>query len=162
MLKIPKILILITILSLGVPGVVNAVTFSEYVRTLIEPLNVLVPILVGVAMIVFIWGVIQYLASSDPTKKEGSRRILVIGIVGIFILVSVWGIIAIVQNIFFDGVSGGAPFFVEPPRPDTNLRGIVPSPSSGTTVTSPPDGSVTNQNESPWCNLFPGVVQGCD
>jgi len=121
-----KVFLFCFLLFIFTPYFVSAVTFSEYVYEFIQPLNTLIPILVGVAVVVFIWSIIKYLASSeDPTKKEGSKRILVMGVVGIFILVSIWGIVSIVLTIFF-GSPEGNPFFTNPPSPASNPGGIFP------------------------------------
>ncbi len=144
-----------TLSLLFVPFIVSAQTsFDVYVYNLIIPLRDVVPLLVGVAVVVFIWGVIKYLSSSeDPTKKEGARRILVIGVVGIFVLVSLWGIVTIILTIFFGGVPGESPFFTEPPQPISDPGNLVPNQ---------PTGNSGNQGrelcipaDSPFCNILP-------
>ena len=63
-------------------------------------LNRLIPVLIAVALVVFFWGLIQYIR----THKNG-KEIMIAGLVGLFIMVSVWGIIRIAQNTL--GVGGG-------------------------------------------------------
>ena len=63
-------------------------------------LNRVIPVLIALALVVFFWGLIQYIR----THKNG-KDIMIAGLVGLFIMVSVWGIIRIAQNTL--GVGGG-------------------------------------------------------
>ena len=63
-------------------------------------LNRLIPVLIAVALVVFFWGLIQYIRT-----HKGGKDIMIAGLVGLFIMVSVWGIIRIAQNTL--GVGGG-------------------------------------------------------
>ena len=66
--------------------------------------NRLIPLLIAVALVVFFYGIIQYVMAKKPGK---SINIIIAGLVGLFIMVSVWGIIRIAQNTF--GVGNAAP-----------------------------------------------------
>ena len=65
-----------------------------------DVLNRLIPVLIAVALVVFFWGLIQYIRT-----HKGGKDIMIAGLVGLFIMVSVWGIIRIAQNTL--GVGGG-------------------------------------------------------
>ena len=54
--------------------------------------NMLIPILVGVAILFFFWGLIKYIRSSGKDHTEG-RNIMIAGIVSFFIMVSLYGIV---------------------------------------------------------------------
>ncbi len=56
-------------------------------------LNRVIPVLIALALVIFFWGLIQYIR----THKAG-KDIMIAGLVGLFIMVSVWGIIRIAQN----------------------------------------------------------------
>lgn len=58
--------------------------------------GLIIPILIGIALIVFFWGLIKYIKSAD--KKSNGKKIMQAGIVSLFIMVSVWGIIAFAQS----------------------------------------------------------------
>ena len=116
--KIFQFIIIIIFIAFFTPQISFAVGFDEYVYNLIIPLNDVVPVLLGIAVVVFIWGVIKYMVTSeDPAKKEGAKRVLVIGVIGIFILVSVWGFVSIILTIFFGGNPSGSSIYIEPPAP---------------------------------------------
>ena len=64
-------------------------------------LNRVIPVLIALALVVFFWGLIQYIRT-----HKGGKDIMIAGLVGLFIMVSVWGIIRIAQNTLGVGGSG--------------------------------------------------------
>lgn len=58
-------------------------------------INLVIPLLIAVALIVFFWGLISYVRKAD--SGEG-RKIMIAGIVALFIMVSIWGIIRLIGN----------------------------------------------------------------
>jgi len=64
-------------------------------------INPTIILLFAVATIVFVWGLVQFIANSesDEGRKTGKRKI-VWGLVGIFIMVAALGIIKVVLNTF--------------------------------------------------------------
>lgn len=65
-------------------------------------LNELIPILIALALVIFFWGLIQYIRSSGEGHGTG-RNIMIAGIVSLFIMVSIWGIIRLLQNTLLPG-----------------------------------------------------------
>ncbi|MEA3398998.1 MAG: hypothetical protein U9R00_00590 [Patescibacteria group bacterium] len=57
------------------------------------------PVLISLAVIYFIWGVLQYISAKDDKKKEARSKIIN-GLIGLFIIVAFWGIIGIVTRTF--------------------------------------------------------------
>ena len=55
----------------------------------------IIPILVGVAIAFFFWGLIKYIR--EPEKADG-KKIMIAGILSLFIMVSLWGIIQFAQS----------------------------------------------------------------
>lgn len=70
-------------------------------------LNLLVPLLIAVAVVYFIWQVFQYTIAGDEEKKAAAKGQIIWGIVGIFVMVSIWGLVNILQGTF--GTAGVAP-----------------------------------------------------
>ena len=70
-------------------------------------IDILVPILIALALVVFFWGLVRYIWSSggEEAKKEG-RRIMIAGILSLFVMVSIWGIIQLAQGAL--GINGNA------------------------------------------------------
>jgi hypothetical protein len=64
-------------------------------------LGLVVPILIGVAVIVLLWGVVQMIAGAgDEEKRKAGRQKIVWGIIGIVVMVSIWGLVIFVQDAF--------------------------------------------------------------
>lgn len=63
-------------------------------------LSVVTPILVAVAVIYFIWQIIQYTLSGDDKKKAEAKKNIPTALVGLFIMVAFWGILTVVSNTF--------------------------------------------------------------
>ena len=60
----------------------------------------LVPVLIGVAVVVFIYGVIKYtISGDDEEERKKARSLMIYGIIAIFVIVSIWGLIAILQQL---------------------------------------------------------------
>lgn len=70
--------------------------------------SVIIPLLVSLAIMVFIYGVITYIISADDEeKRKVGRSYILYGIIGIFVIVSVWGLVNILSNTF--GISNTVP-----------------------------------------------------
>src|SRR3989344_6684800 len=68
-------------------------------------LNLIIPALIALAIIYFIWGVVQYvIRDSEEAKKKGKGHIIY-GLIGLAIIVSLWGVVGIFVQSF--GLGGG-------------------------------------------------------
>ena len=67
--------------------------------------KVLIPILITLATVWFIWGVIEYVVGGDEEAKKKGKDKMIYGIIGLVVIVSVWGIVALLTNTF--GVQTG-------------------------------------------------------
>jgi hypothetical protein len=96
------------IISLGVIlGVTPAVAFAADAFSILavvnQILNWIIPILITLAVVYFIWGVISYTVSTDEEKKKNAKKGIIQGLIGLFVIVAFWGIIALVTNTFAVG-----------------------------------------------------------
>jgi len=66
-------------------------------------LQPLVMLLVGVAIVLFIYGLLGYLKAGlgDKEAATKAKNMMVWGVVIIFVMVSVWGFVQVMQRIFF-------------------------------------------------------------
>ncbi|MEK7208013.1 MAG: hypothetical protein AAB699_00515 [Patescibacteria group bacterium] len=61
----------------------------------------LVPFIVGLAVLVILWGVFGYLThAGEEEKRKESVLFVTWGIVGLFVMVSLWGFVNILANTF--------------------------------------------------------------
>jgi hypothetical protein len=110
MKKISKLtLVPVLIASLSTPLVALAQTginqgpLASYASGIINIINgVLVPTLMAVAFIVFLYGVYKYfiLGADDEKSRTEGRQFVLWGIIGFVVILSVWGLVAIVRNTF--------------------------------------------------------------
>ena len=84
-----------------------------------------IPILVTIAVIYFIWGVVQYLISGDEEKKKKASGMITRGLIGLFIIVAFWGII----RFFSDSIGVG------PEQLNENAIPCVPNPYANPPIT---------------------------
>jgi thiol:disulfide interchange protein len=69
--------------------------------------DVLIPTLIGIALLVFIWGVVVFIAKSgDDKAHEEGRRKMFWGVIILFVLISMWGLVRLLQVLV--GVRAGA------------------------------------------------------
>lgn len=73
-----------------------------YKNTIVGTINgVLVPILIAIAFIVFLWGVFKYYiwGAEDESSRKSGHQLILWGVIGFVVIVSLWGIVNIVTNI---------------------------------------------------------------
>jgi hypothetical protein len=74
-------------------------------------IGVIVPVLIALGVVYFIWGVISYVIGTDEETKKSAREKIIYGIIGLAVIVAVWGLVQILTRTF--GVDG--PSTVVPP-----------------------------------------------
>ncbi len=62
--------------------------------------NSVMPLLVGLAVAGFVWGVIQYFIVDSEDKKKKGKEFMLWGIIALFAIVSVWGLVGILGKTF--------------------------------------------------------------
>lgn len=68
------------------------------------------------ATLVFLWGVIQFIAgSADPSKRDKAKGIMTWGIIGLAVMAAAWGITRILIDYFLPG-GGIGPNIVPVPQ----------------------------------------------
>jgi hypothetical protein len=67
-------------------------------------LNSIIPVLIALGVVYFVWGVISYVISSDEEAKKTGRNRIIYGIIGLAVIVAVWGLVNILVRTF--GVGG--------------------------------------------------------
>ncbi len=63
-------------------------------------LNMVIPVLVVLGIVYFVWGVITYVISSDEEAKKSGRNRMIYGIIGLAVIVAMWGLVNILVSTF--------------------------------------------------------------
>ena len=106
--------IALTLGVLALPLVTFAQNDTQVVNLLLNLrkwLNIIIPILIIVAVVYFIWGVIQYVVMSkgDEEAQAAARNKIVYGLIGIFVILSVYGLVFFLGRTLGVGQGGSAP-----------------------------------------------------
>jgi len=69
-------------------------TFKELVNLILDFLGVLTPVLFSFALLVFIWGVAEFILNAgNASVRESAKARMIWGVIGLFVLFSLLGII---------------------------------------------------------------------
>jgi hypothetical protein len=72
----------------------------------LEILNYLSIIILGLAVIYFLWGVFKYVTTASDTDREEAIRTITHGIIVLFVMVSLWSLVAVMGRTFGLGYNG--------------------------------------------------------
>ncbi len=85
--------------SVGITSLTSLINF--FTCTLMDAI---VPLLVAVAVVCFVYGIIQFFLFPDnEEKKKTGKTFMLWGIVTLFVMVSIWGLVGILSGTFLDG-----------------------------------------------------------
>jgi len=72
-------------------------------------LDVVLPLLMALGVILFLWGVVKYItAAGDEEKLKEARKFIVWGLIFLAVMVALWGFVTLIRNIF-QVQEGGSP-----------------------------------------------------
>jgi hypothetical protein len=72
-------------------------------------IQAIIPILIGAALLVFLWGVLKYLFSKDAKSKTEGTNFIIWGIISLFVMVALWGLVNILQSSFLGDANPSDP-----------------------------------------------------
>jgi uncharacterized membrane protein (GlpM family) len=76
--------------------------FEGFVDTVSAGLNTIIIFLFLVATVIFLWGVVRYIAAGgDEEKTKEARSMIIWGIIFLAVMVAVWGFVNIVLDFIF-------------------------------------------------------------
>jgi len=120
--KIKKFIPALLLVALT-PSLAFAQGLSGVIVRLNDVLATLLPFLVSLGVVYFVWGIVQYfIGDSDEAKKKGKDRIMY-GIIGLAVIISVWGLVYILTDTFGLGAD------VAP-----DVTGLISTPEGGSDV----------------------------
>ncbi len=75
--------------------------------SVLELLGSIVPIIIGIAVVFFLWAGVRFMRAEDNSEeRQNARDLMIYGIVGILVMVSLWGIIQFFGNVL--GITPGS------------------------------------------------------
>jgi ABC-type nickel/cobalt efflux system permease component RcnA len=78
-------------------------SFEGLVGKLYGMLASLVPLIIALTLVVFLWGIFQLVRSNSEDTRKDAIKVITFGVIALFVMVSVWGLVAILNNTFFGG-----------------------------------------------------------
>lgn len=76
-------------------------TFRDVVDLSISLINLVIPVLVALALVLFLWGGVRYIyKSGDAHGKGADKEALLWGVIALFVLFSIWGLLRLLKESF--------------------------------------------------------------
>ena len=63
-------------------------------------LGAIVPVLIALGVVYFVWGVVSYMIGGDEEAKSKGRNKIIYGIIGLAVIIGVRGLVKILTNTF--------------------------------------------------------------
>lgn len=79
---------------------VGTTDVSDILTTVGNVLNAVIPLIIGLAFVVFLWGIYKYVSSASQEGKEGARDTIIYGVIGLFVMLAAWGLVNVLLNTF--------------------------------------------------------------
>ena len=74
---------------------------QELISYLVGIMNTIVPLIILLALLYFLYGVTQLLLSPGEEKKHGEARTFILyGLIALFVMLSVWGLVNVLLSTF--------------------------------------------------------------
>lgn len=92
-----------------------------------EIVGSIVPFLIALGLLYFVWGVVQYMIGTEEETKKGGKDKIIYGIIGLAVIVGVWGLVNIVV-VTFDIGGTEAPVLMPLTVESSNSCSLVGNP----------------------------------
>ena len=95
-----KILSLATIYAIPAVAAAAVTDIASALDWFMGILNLLVPVVIALAVVVFLFGIFKYVTAKDDTAKQEARSIILYGVIVLFVMVAIWGLVNILIATF--------------------------------------------------------------
>ncbi|MDO8569177.1 MAG: hypothetical protein Q7R89_00065 [bacterium] len=69
------------------------------VRSVGRLVDLSLPIVVGIALLAFFWGLVQFILSQgDESKKTDAKKVMLWGVIALFVMITVWGLVKFIAT----------------------------------------------------------------
>jgi len=75
-------------------------TIGGYLCQIGRILNSVVPVLIALGVVYFVYGVVTYVIASDEEAKSTGRDRMIFGIIGMVAIVGMWGLVNVLKDTF--------------------------------------------------------------
>ena len=108
-----KVVVIMSVLTIGLvaplafASTFDGAYFSSFIAVAYSVVTNLVIVVIGIGLLVFLWGVVQYItAGADEERKKSARSLMIWGIIGLFVMVAAWGLVRLIASIAGVGIGG--------------------------------------------------------
>src|SRR3989344_8328553 len=95
-----KIISIVSLYAFPLLTVAAVESFENLVGVINEILNKILPIIIAIAVIYFVYNALMYMIAADEERKGEAKSKMIYGIVALFVMVSVWGLVNILKGTF--------------------------------------------------------------
>ncbi|OGI63292.1 hypothetical protein A2818_02800 [Candidatus Nomurabacteria bacterium RIFCSPHIGHO2_01_FULL_40_12] len=78
----------------------SVTTLQGLLCKLSEVFNAVLPILIALGVVFFVWGVLMYVLFDDEEAKKRGRDRMIWGIIGLAVIIGLWGLVRLLTNTF--------------------------------------------------------------
>ncbi len=97
-------------ISVNVQGGSSTNTLIQGILSIVKTtLDTIIPIVVVLGVVYFIWAVIQYVTVKDEEERGLARSHMIMGIIALFVIVSIWGLVGFLATTTGVGQGGTVP-----------------------------------------------------
>lgn len=82
---------------------------GKLICTFQQILNSVVPVLIALGVVYFVWGVVQYMIADGEEAKKKGKGTIIYGLIGFAVIVGLWGLVNMIVTTFDLGSSSLAP-----------------------------------------------------
>ncbi len=72
--------------------------FSEFVGLIIGYISLLIPVVSGLSLLAFFWGLAKFIFSASEKTVADGKNLMIWGVVALFIMVSIFGILRLMSS----------------------------------------------------------------
>lgn len=69
-------------------------------RMIRRVLDTILPLIIALTVVYFVWGLFQMFTAGDEDKKEKAKNTIIYGVIALFVMISIWGLVNILYNTF--------------------------------------------------------------
>jgi hypothetical protein len=86
-------------------GGANLTNIEGLILSVGRLVNLLIPLVIGIAMLLFFWGLARFIMSAgDEGAREQGRNLMIWGIIAFVVMLSLWAIVNFIQSAL--GING--------------------------------------------------------